>query len=67
MAATWNGPFNPPGHRPSKGMQAIGIGISTPDNVVLLIGIGYYKTEADLSRMIDDLIAEQGIEAAAAL
>jgi len=48
-------------------MQAIGIGISTPDNVVLLIGIGYYKTEADLSRMIDDLIAEQGIEAAAAL
>lgn len=67
MAATWNGPFNPPGKRVPKGMQAIGIGVSTPDNTVILIGIGYYKTEADLGRMIDDLIADQGVEAAASL
>ena len=67
MAVSWNGPFNPPGKRVPKGMQAIGIGVTTPDNTVILIGIGYYKSEADLEHMINDLIADQGVEAAASL
>jgi hypothetical protein len=67
MAIMWNGPYGTPDRRVLAGMKAIGLGVSTPDNTVLLIGIGYYRSEADLTRMIDEFIESAGVEAAASL
>jgi hypothetical protein len=67
MAVMWNGPYGTSDRKVPAGMKAIGLGVSTPDNTVILIGIGYYKTEADLARLIDEFIANEDVKAAAFL
>lgn len=54
MAVRWNG-FS---ESPSKNKECIGVGISTSDKSVLLVGIGFISSQEDLLNLVNGFLEE---------